>query len=366
MILCGLVLFALSLYALVLCRIATGLRALRPGTAREQPRVSVICAARNEANSIDEFVRCLVSQTYPSDRLQFVLIDDRSEDGTAQMLARWAQRDPRVLVVHVRELPTGVGPKKHALAKGIAHAEGELLLLTDADCRPPAGWVEGIVRYFEPDVGLVAGYAPLIGKGLLGAVVGMDTLASAAIAAAGIALGRPTTCTGRNLAYRRAVYDQVGGLVAIMNSPSGDDDLFLHLVARHTNWQMRYAICPSTFVPGAAPGSVAELVRQRRRHLSAGWHYPSPLKLGYALLHLANALLWLAPIGALLLGGPVVVPVATLAAKLVLDWFILRLAARRFGETFSWAAFCIWEPYFVLSNVVLGLCSRVGQIRWRQ
>ncbi len=364
-VICVLVLLALAVYTLLACGVMAGLRATKVGAAAVQPSVTVVCAARNEAHNLAGLLSCLLAQSYPSSLLEFVLVDDRSEDGTGALLQRWAREDARVRVVHVDSVPPGVGPKKNALAQGIAQAHGELLFLTDADCRPPVGWVEGMVRYFDQDVGLVAGYAPLEGKGLVGAVVALDTLAAAAVAAAGMALGRPITCTGRNLAYRRRVYDQVGGLEEILHSTSGDDDLFLHLVARRTGWQPRYALCPSTFVRSAGPTTVRHLLRQRRRHLSAGWRYPARIKAGYAAFHLSNVALWAAPIWALVAGGSFIMCGLALALKLVLDAWVLGLAARRFGQQLAWGAFCLWELYFVLNNTVLGLASRVGQIRWR-
>ena len=52
------------------------------------------------------------------------------------------------------------GPKKNALAGGIAASDGELVLFTDADCLVPPRWVASLVAPFEDEeVGLVAGYA---------------------------------------------------------------------------------------------------------------------------------------------------------------------------------------------------------------
>jgi len=358
-------LVALLIYAGIVYWLVCGFRTLRPGTEQGRPRVSVVCAARNEAHNLDGLLSCLVAQSYPKDLLQIVIVDDRSCDGSTALLARWSARYPHIKAVRVEAVRPGVGPKKNALAQGIAAACGELLLLTDADCRPSPRWVEEMASYFAPEVGLVAGFAPLVGKGVLAAVVAVDALASAFTAAGGIGAGTPTTCTGRNLAFRRTTYAQVNGYQTFMDSTSGDDDLLLHAVSRNKHWQLRYALSPGTFVPSAAPRTFWELLVQRRRHLSAGKSYPLSIKGGYALFHLCNLCLFTAPLGAAIGGGSVLPCCLLLLAKVIVDLGVLLTAGRVLRQRFSCWAFCLWEPYFLLSNVVLGPLSWVGRIRWR-
>ncbi|MBC7186594.1 MAG: glycosyltransferase [Calditrichaeota bacterium] len=357
---------ALLVYAAMGGRLVLGLRALRSEVHAGRPRVSVVCAARNEAHNLDELLSCLIAQTYPPEQLEVVIADDRSSDGTAALLARWCAAHPYVKAVRVEELRPGIGAKKNALARGIAAARGELLLFTDADCRPSPRWVEEMVGHFAPEVGLVAGFAPLLGKGVLAAVVAVDTLSSALVAAGGIGLGRPMTCTGRNLAIRRQAFAEVEGYQRFMHAVSGDDDLLLHQVSQRSSWQVRYAISPATFVPSAAPRTLRQLLAQRRRHLSAGRHYPGAVKARYALFHLCNLCLFVAPVWAALAGSWLLLCSLFLCAKVAVDLGALRVAGCTFRQRFSWWAFCLWEIYFLLTNVLLGPLSWLGRIRWRE
>ncbi|MGQ9560869.1 MAG: glycosyltransferase [Candidatus Oleimicrobiaceae bacterium] len=359
-----------SLAAFLVCvgivyRLLHGLRALEPGTEEHMPRVSVVCAARNEAHNVHALLSSLVAQSYPRELLEIIIVDDRSTDGTAALVGKWRSLHPYVQTVQVHEVPSGAAPKKNALAQGIAMATGELVLLTDADCQPPFRWVEEMASYFAPKVGLVAGFAPLRGKGVLAAVVKVDTLASAITAAGGIGLGKPTTCTGRNLAFRRRVYDEVGGYQRVMSSTSGDDDLFLHAVSQRGRWQVRYALSPDTFVPSVAPATCKELFLQRRRHLSAGRFYPLSVKARYALFHLCNLWLFVAPLAAAAVGGPVALCSLLLLLKVLVDARALYTAGTVFRHGISWWAFLLWQCYFLLTNMLLGPLSWVGRIRWR-
>ncbi|MEK6799253.1 MAG: glycosyltransferase family A protein [Planctomycetota bacterium] len=98
------------------------------------PSVSVIVAARNEEHHIAACVADLLAQDYP--HLQLIVVDDRSTDDTPAVLGKLAEGgDARLRVLTVERLPEGWFGKPHAMHLGVAHATGEWLLFTDADCR---------------------------------------------------------------------------------------------------------------------------------------------------------------------------------------------------------------------------------------
>jgi hypothetical protein len=96
------------------------------------PSVSTVSAARNEAADLRESLESRLADGYPGE-LEVVVIDDRSDDATPDIIAEFAARDPRVRGVRVDELPDGWLGKVHALARGVEAASGEWLLFSDAD-----------------------------------------------------------------------------------------------------------------------------------------------------------------------------------------------------------------------------------------
>ena len=95
------------------------------------PLVSLIVPARDEAAAIEAATASRLAQDYPS--LELVLVDDRSTDATPAIIDRLAAGDPRVMAVHLTELPAGWLGKLHALDQGVRRARGDWLLFTDAD-----------------------------------------------------------------------------------------------------------------------------------------------------------------------------------------------------------------------------------------
>lgn len=104
---------------------------LHPPVPARWPRLSVVVAARDEQGAVEEATRSLLALDYPG--LQVVVVDDRSTDRTGAILDALAAEDPRLRVVHLDALPPGWLGKVHALHVGLGCAEGEWLLLTDAD-----------------------------------------------------------------------------------------------------------------------------------------------------------------------------------------------------------------------------------------
>ena len=104
---------------------------LPPADPARMPPVSIVIAARNEERGIEPALRSVLGQQ--GERIEVIVVNDRSDDSTGAILDRMAAENPRLHVVHVTELPSGWLGKNHALWLGAQAARGELLLFTDAD-----------------------------------------------------------------------------------------------------------------------------------------------------------------------------------------------------------------------------------------
>ncbi len=98
---------------------------------RAWPSVSVVVAARNEAEGITEALGSLLGLDY--DAIEVIVVNDRSTDQTADQVRRLAATDKRLRLINVNELPPGWLGKNHALQVGSKAASGEWILFTDAD-----------------------------------------------------------------------------------------------------------------------------------------------------------------------------------------------------------------------------------------
>lgn len=97
----------------------------------ECPPVSILFAARDEAEKLPQALHTFLDLDYP--RYEVVAVDDRSEDGTGLILENRARTDARLKAVRVDSLPAGWLGKPHALRCAYENSNGEWLVFTDAD-----------------------------------------------------------------------------------------------------------------------------------------------------------------------------------------------------------------------------------------
>jgi hopene-associated glycosyltransferase HpnB len=126
----------------------------QPAALREWPAVAAVVPARNEADVIAKSLSSLLAQDYP---LHVILVDDQSNDGTAEAARKSAaalSAQERLTVLSGAPLPPGWTGKLWAMHQGVAHATTlpeppRYLLLTDADIAYDAGVVRRLVARGE-------------------------------------------------------------------------------------------------------------------------------------------------------------------------------------------------------------------------
>jgi chlorobactene glucosyltransferase len=168
------VLFAFWVYVFLqsIFNMATAPRLRAGDTPSAQPLVSVVIPARNEAAAIGRTVSAFLAQDYPN--LEVIVVDDRSTDGTGEILRAFA--DPRLTVVTGVEPPQGWLGKPWALDQGSRRSRGDVVLCVDADIvyAPPA--VRAAVADLERhDVAMLTLLPHIIMRGF-GENVGMSML----------------------------------------------------------------------------------------------------------------------------------------------------------------------------------------------
>ncbi len=150
-----LVLFSLLIFLSSLCvlfQVLMGSRKMKSlgdiptNICTPAPLVSVIVPACNEEETLEPALRSLLKQDYPN--REFIVIDDRSTDGTFELIKKLGQEFGEIRVEQVTELPTGWLGKNHALYQGAKQAQGKILLFTDADVVMESSTLSRAVTYF--------------------------------------------------------------------------------------------------------------------------------------------------------------------------------------------------------------------------
>ena len=95
------------------------------------PLVSILIPAKDEEHSISGCLQSVCSQNYPN--VEIIVVNDRSQDRTADIVREIAQQDSRIQLLEITDLPSGWTGKTHALWEGTRKAKGDWLWSVDSD-----------------------------------------------------------------------------------------------------------------------------------------------------------------------------------------------------------------------------------------
>lgn len=259
------------------------------GETAYQGPVSVIICAKNEAENLRKYLPKVLQQEYPD--FEVLVVDDQSSDDSLYVLENLQKENKhlRILKIHPKE-PSSSG-KKYALSKGIEAAKYPVLLLTDADCEPAStSWIQSMMAGFSSEKrSIVLGYGPYrASKGLVNAFTRFETLYSAIQYFTFTLWGMPYMAVGRNLAYRKTLYDEAGGFNRHKQVISGDDDLFIRDAANPFNISL--VTIPDSFTYSLSKLNWRNYFRQKKRHISTSNHYKLGVKIALGFLSLSHLL----------------------------------------------------------------------------
>ncbi len=309
-------------------------------------------------------LNALQSQDYPNDKWEAIILDDSSDDDTAEIVREYVEQDKRFRLIEVGDHPDGIAPKKNALTKGVECSTAEIILVTDADCKPGPGWVSGMAKQFSTDTDAVVGYSPLTGKGLAGAVGRFDAFVNAVVSAGTIGLGHPTTAVGRNMGYRKSVWNHIGGFGSTVKGASGDDDLLLQRIASKKG-KVVFSGDRTTKVGSNTKSTLAEWWLMKRRHLSAGKRYqPALILFSFALYLFQVGLLIITGLATFGKINPIQVG-AIWGFKVLVDGLALQKGAQLLQHKRWIASFITGEVISPILFTLLVPISLIGKVRWK-
>lgn len=241
----------------------------REANLTDYPMVSVIVAGKDEELNIGGCIESMLKIDYPHDKLEIILVNDRSTDRTGEIMQTYASRNPVLKYVEIKSIEGKLKGKTNALAIAIKQAKGEIILTTDADIKVKPGWVTGMVGYYDISSGVVSSFSAIIPKGVFNALQSIDWLYLLGIAAGGDGIGQPISCVGNNMSYRKKAYDEVGGYENIKFSIT-EDFMLLQTVNKRTKWKTKFPIDNKIMNETYACGDWTELYRQKKRWAKGG------------------------------------------------------------------------------------------------
>jgi len=194
----------------------------------ELQEISIIIAARNEMQNLPALLNSLSQLDYPTDKYEIIIVNDHSDDGSNNFLAK-QKILPRLKVINFYSETPPLKGKKAALQQGIEAAQYDILAFTDADCIVPKTWLQEINRSFTKETDYLLSYS-VIKKKPNDSIIRLKNFERSvnyALAAAGLYYKIPFTSSACNMVYRKKTFLESGSFAGIGHLRSGDDDLLL-------------------------------------------------------------------------------------------------------------------------------------------
>lgn len=320
--------------------------------------VSVIICAKNESENLKEKLEHFANQQYP--KFELVLINDRSTDETLDVLERFKEnyeerlnyRNITIKIVNVQENEQFWGSKKYALSLGIKAASNELLLLTDADCKPISPfWIQEMVAGFSDEKSIIIGYSGyrFIKNSFLNKIIRFETLITAIQYFSYAKYGIPYMGVGRNLAYTKTQFFEARGFADHMHLRSGDDDLFINQIATKKNTEVCYT--SNSFTISEPKTSLKDWILQKRRHISTASYYKFHHKFLLGLFYLSQISFWVLAVILLIFQYKLYWILGIIGFRFLFTFIIIGLSAKKLNEKKLVLLSPILELFLILSQL---------------
>ena len=325
--------------------------------------VSIIIPARNEEENIGALLQALQQQTYPAALLEIVVVDDHSTDKTAAIVRTF----PNAKLIQLQDDDLN-SYKKKAIEKGIAVANGQLIVTTDADCIPPAQWIETLIAFKEKNnsVFIAAPVSINCNSSLLQLFQSMDFMVLQGITGAVVSKQQLTMCNGANLAYEKKAFEQVNGFAGIDHIASGDDMLLMYKIAKAFPGRVHYLKATQAIVSTQPALTWKAFFQQRIRWASKAGQYQDKrffpvLLLVYLInisfLALAIAAIWNSALWIWLL--------LFLVFKTLVEFPLFISVARFFHKQWAIRLFFLFQPLHIIYTIISGLFGQFGKYEWK-
>jgi cellulose synthase/poly-beta-1,6-N-acetylglucosamine synthase-like glycosyltransferase len=327
-------------------------------------KVAVIIPVRNEEDQIPSLLESLRNQDYPPEKREIIFVNDHSGDQTMSILITVSAGLENLRILDLPEEMTG---KKAAQQYAAVRTPAELLLFTDADCRPAGTWISSMVRCYENNQSVLIS-APVMMEShgaFFSKFQALEFLSLTTSGAGSFGIGCPVMANGANLAVRRDLFlenfDQRKNKLA-----SGDDIFLLLVLKKKYPGRLFFNKSPDSIVRTSGTHDLRTFIHQRLRWTSKARYYKDPFIIVTALVILLVNLWLSAGLIYLFLDHRFIIPwFIFLFLKSSVDFILLKKGAHFTGQTSLLKYFGLSQLVYFLYISFTGITGHFISFRWK-
>jgi cellulose synthase/poly-beta-1,6-N-acetylglucosamine synthase-like glycosyltransferase len=340
-------------------------------------KISVVIAARNEAENIAACIQSLQHQTYSKENFEVIVIDDHSEDNTFEIAKEiFTQTEtPIAIGGKIRKLENFVSEeknssfKKQAIASGVELATGDLIVTLDADCVAPENWLITIAQFYETHHSkmIVMPVRFENGNAALQIFQQMDLSGLIGITAGSLYWNFPVMANGANLAYEKKIFQLVKGFEGNEQMPGGDDIMLLLKIKKQFYEGIKFLKNNSVIVTTKPVKNFQEFYHQRLRWISKSgkfgdWKITAVLILSY-LFYLLSAVAFI--VGLAINKQLMIIATIILFLKYCIEFYLISRVSIFLQHPFNIKKYIFSSFLHKLYAIIFGLLGIVAKYEWK-
>ena len=327
---------------------------------------SVIVCVRNGQNSIRNILNDLKNQKYLGE-IEFIIVDDNSNDKTKEIILEYSQIDSRFRYVHSNEGNDNLSFKKKAIDAGIKHSKFDYLLFTDVDCRLKNKWAHSMMQQYNNDINYIIGYAiPRDSTKFVSKFQKYDFLMLMISTLASTNLKFPLACSGQNQSYKKDIYYSLDGFNQISHLVQGDDTIFMQLCKKNGLLNSTFNLDDVSFVSSKIHFTWKDLLLQRIRWAGDAnimWKYNIIFYIIIIATFITNLFYLLIPI---IYYNFFVYIIYFYSLKFIIELSLYYFGLRKIKEKFKIFDFIFWFIIQIPYVVIVGISSFfIRRFHWK-
>lgn len=293
--------------------------------------ISVIIAARNEENYIQNCIESIINNNFPVENFEIVIVDDHSTDKTFEIISQSIHKNVRVF-----SLPENLHGKKAAITFGVSVSRFPYILCTDADSVVSKEWLYLHSSKFKQDDTLLntAVVLPETDDTILSHFQFLDFVATMAITANGIFRNTYFLANGANISFKKAAFYAVKGYEGNEHLASGDDVFLINKIATSAIGKIGFIKSSDGVVTTKSESSWSSLIQQRKRwatkSLKMGDHQIAKIQ-AFIFIYCVIILLFIF-VGLFYSGWILTAGLVALLIKMATDYYLLNSLCRFFDK----------------------------------
>jgi cellulose synthase/poly-beta-1,6-N-acetylglucosamine synthase-like glycosyltransferase len=300
--------------------------------------------------------------------VEIIICDDQSGDGTWEVLSEKQKQHDNLKTIALKQTsghPTS--PKKAGITRAVHLAKGDVILVTDGDCRMGPDWIRKMTEPFTDDtIHFVSGPVQIVGTNSLWHRWQMLEFASLVVSGAAlIGWDHPVICNGANMAFRKSAFLDSKGYQEDRSVISGDD-VFLMQGIHNNSGGVRFVKHEKALVTTPAQSQLRSFVLQRLRWAGKWNHYRSwyALMLGPGIF-LYYLLLLMCFIQAAIGSFPTWLLLVILLLKVAAEYELLSRIYILYKEKIHWGLLVLSSVFYTIYAVIFGVLSNFLGYSWK-